>query len=73
MDWAFFFSKWLRFLWNFQRKKVIVRISGKNFLEKTSEISVTFENLDKMSDFFQVFFAHILNIEKIFDKILTKC
>ena len=36
----------------FEEKKVIVRISGKIFLEKSSPISVTFDNLEKMSEFF---------------------
>ena len=36
----------------FEEKKVIVRISGKIFLEKSSQISVTFDNLEKMSEFF---------------------
>ena len=34
------------------KKKIIGRISGKIFLEKSSEISVTFDNLEEMSKFF---------------------
>ena len=36
----------------FEEKKIIVWISGKNFLEKSSEISVKFDNLEEMSEFF---------------------
>ena len=45
MDWAWIFVEFLK-------KKIIVRISGKFFLEKSSEISVTFEDLEKMRQFF---------------------
>ena len=48
MDWAFFQYKWLQFLWNFQRQKIIVRLFGKKEGKKISEIRVTFENLEKM-------------------------
>ena len=36
----------------FEEKKSIVRISGREKKGKSSQISVTFDNLEKMSEFF---------------------
>ena len=48
MDWAFFFSKWLQFLWNFQRSKNYRSAFREKRREKNgSEIRVTFDNLEK--------------------------
>ena len=60
MDWAFFAVNGLHFCGIFKEKKIIVRISGKK-KGKSSEISVKFENLEKMSKWTRLFQSSLTN------------